>query len=125
MNARENMQPKYPGRPPWKPATNAFERSLRMLLGRPTPASILALIGDRAAYGAIHGWRHGRRRPALWAVEALAIEHKRRAAEQHQAATDLLHSAYDQSRPPRKGGNPQALRRWRAHRAAEKAKATR
>ncbi len=113
MSERGNAQPKYPGRPLGERITNPFERDLRALLGRPTPATVQALLGNRASYDTIRQWRCGKQRAARWATEILATELKRRAAE-------LLAYA---APPPSPLGNVHALMAYRAHRAAQKEKA--
>jgi len=110
----ENMQPKYPGRPPRPIATNAFERNLRLLLGRPTPATVLAVLGNRAPYYLVRGWRDGRRKPPAWAAQMVAKALEEQRAE---ATADLLANI-----APGRHGN-RALTAWQAHRAAQKEKA--
>lgn len=108
------MQPKYLGRPPRALPTNAFERALRNLLGRPTPASVTALLGERAPYSSIRDWRDGRHKPPNWAREIVA---KAIADRDRELLADLT----QYQRTDR--ANIHALAAWRARRAAQKEKA--
>lgn len=47
-------------------------------------------LQGRAQYGAIQGWRFGRRRPPQWACAMMAA-HLRRDAYERLAVADLLH----------------------------------
>jgi hypothetical protein len=109
------MQPKYVGRPPGPIATNPFERSLRLLLGRPTRASVCALLGNRAPYTSVKDWRNGRRRPPEWAARILAAAI---ASQQAEATAGLLERVQAATR-----GNARPLLAWQHARAAAKEKA--
>lgn len=114
--ASERIQPKYPGRPPKLIATNPFERALRSLLGRPTEASVMALLGNRVSYVTVRTWRCGARRPASWATtivaRALAIQ-----------ARELQANLAKEAAPGRQSASIHALMAYRVHRAAQKEKA--
>ncbi len=109
------MQPKYLGRPPRAVATNSFEQALRTLLGRPTEASIMQLLGNRVTYVTVRTWRCGARRPAKWATELLA---QALAIQARKLQSDLARHA-----APGRQGDIASLMAYRAHRAAQKEKA--
>lgn len=55
------------------PARPAFEQALRALIpGHISHASVVQLLGNRAQYGAIQGWRFARRKPPEWARSLVA-----------------------------------------------------
>jgi hypothetical protein len=87
-----------------RPATHPFEIAIRALspwtscyvAGAPRFPGLqhylVELLGHRVEYGAIHGWRFGRRRPPRWAVEVLAAHLDRMASEASEAARLLRQS---------------------------------
>jgi hypothetical protein len=56
------------------------------------------ILQDRAKYGAIHGWRFGRRNPPEWAVDFL-IRHLEDRAAECQNAADALRASKKENRP--------------------------
>jgi hypothetical protein len=62
-----------------------------------------AILQDRAKYGAIHGWRFGRRNPPEWAVDLL-IRHLEDRATEYQAAADALRASKKKTAPKPGGG---------------------
>jgi hypothetical protein len=83
-------------------ATNIFELALRTLVPWSNALrkdvqrfpgariTMVALLENRAQYGAIHGWRFGRRKPPRWAKELLAQHLRREAQDRWELATRLL-----------------------------------
>jgi hypothetical protein len=69
---------------PW---TNAYRKNCARVPNLHT--AIVELLGNRAQYGAIHGWRFGRRKAPQWACDLLA-QHLRREAHERLVIADLL-----------------------------------
>jgi hypothetical protein len=96
-SGREN----YAAPSPARPATVPFEAAVQLLCpwtnstqpGLPRAPGryqrIVELLERRAQYGAIHGWRFGRRTPPQWAKDLLASHLEREAQERWQAAAAL------------------------------------
>ena len=69
---------------PW---TNSTQPGLPRAPGR--YQRITDLLGGQARYGAIHGWRFGRRRAPQWAKDLLASHLEREARERLETAAAL------------------------------------
>lgn len=64
--------PEYPEQLPRLEAKAQFRLGIESLLPPPiAPKKLVALFENRATYGAIQGWRFGRRGPPQWATELL------------------------------------------------------
>src|SRR5579864_301715 len=95
-------------RPPVPRAICPFEHGFRVAVpwsncfGGPSPAAPRfpgarryfadTILAGRARYGAIHGWRNGRRNPPEWAVDMLAAHLDKMAREASEAARLLRES---------------------------------
>jgi hypothetical protein len=97
----DNGPKNYASYAPTKHATLPFEQAVLLLCpwsNSPRPGSqrepgrhkrITDLLNDRAQYGAIHGWRFGRRKAPQWACDLLA-SHLRRHVAECMAVIDAL-----------------------------------
>lgn len=106
-------------RSPVKSLATPIGRAIDMLLpGTKTASAIEQLFDNRAGYGAIKGWRFGRRAPPQWATELVARKLRAAANPLHETAETVIRSRGIGRAWDRTGIS---FARWRARKAKEKA----
>lgn len=94
-------------------APNLIAAAIEVLIpGQPTPAQLEALFDGKAKYGAIKGWRLGRRNAPIWARNLIAWKVRRHFLDKIKLA-DMIEAMPP---PPSKRAGTLNLLRWRGRR---------